>query len=461
MHPVFLPRGQGSSAVPITFVHNSNWRDLREALDPAARAFVEAVKFEPNPGRHLLLPSSAGDLAGVLFALEDPASPNKDLFRPAMLCSVLPAGAYRFATLPHDCRLAVLAFALGCYRFARYRKQEVKDLTLELPGNVDGEDLSRVVEGVYLARDLINTPANDMGPAELEEAARSLAVRHGASIRSTVGDDLITENLPLIHAVGRASARAPRLIDLSWGELDAPKIALIGKGVCFDTGGLDIKPESGMLNMKKDMGGAASMLALAHMLMDRGTKIRLRVLIPAVENAISGAAFRPRDIYRSRKGLTVEIGNTDAEGRLILADAIALADEETPALIADLATLTGAARVALGAEVPPFYTDDEELARSLAQLGADENDPLWRMPLWHPYEQLLDSKVADINNVSSVSLGGSITAALFLRRFVSRAEAWLHCDIYAWNQASKPGRPEGAECQAARALYALLAARYG
>ncbi len=383
------------------------------------------------------------------------------MFRAAALCGLLPPGAYRFANPAHDSRLAALAFALGCYRFARYRKQDGKELKLELPGNLDGEDLSRIVEGVYLARDLTNTPANDMGPPELEEAARALATRHGAAMRSIVGEDLITQNFPLIHAVGRAAARAPRLVDLTWGDPNAPRITLIGKGVCFDTGGLDIKTESGMLNMKKDMGGAASMLALAHMLMDRGTHIRLRVLIPAVENAISAAAFRPRDIYRSRKGLTVEIGNTDAEGRLILADAIALADEEEPELIADLATLTGAARVALGTDVPPFYTDDDALASALARCATSENDPLWRMPLWYPYDQLLDSKVADINNVSSVGFAGSITAALFLRRFVSRAKAWLHCDVYAWNQTAKPGRPEGAECQAARALYALLVSRHG
>jgi leucyl aminopeptidase len=461
MHPIFLPRGQTASTVPVTFIDDSSWRDLRESLDSRARAFADAAGFEPSPGRHLLLPSAEGGLAGVLFALEGSADPNKDLFRPAALCGLLPSGAYRFANSAHDCKLAALAFALGCYRFARYRKQDGKELKLELPGSVDGEDLSRIVEGVYLARDLTNTPANDMGPPELEQAARTLADRHGASMRSVVGEDLIAQNFPLIHAVGRAAARAPRLVDITWGNPHDPKITLIGKGVCFDTGGLDIKPESGMLNMKKDMGGAASMLALAHMLMDRGTNIRLRVLIPAVENAISAAAFRPRDIYRSRKGLTVEIGNTDAEGRLILADAIALADEEEPELIADLATLTGAARVALGTELPPFYTDDDELACALARCATSENDPLWRMPLWHPYEQLLDSKVADINNVSSVSFAGSITAALFLRRFVSRAKAWLHCDIYAWNQTAKPGRPEGAECQAARALYALLVARHG
>jgi leucyl aminopeptidase len=461
MHPVFLQRGQIASTIPVTFVNAASWGDIRDGLDSRARAFADACRFDPSPGRHLLLPSPEDGLSGVLFALEGGDDPNKDLFRPGALCAVLPPGAYRFANAAHDSRLAALAFALGSYRFTRYRKPDDKELKLELPGNVDGQDLTRIVEAVCLARDLTNTPANDMGPPELEEAARTLANRHGASMRSVVGNDLITENFPLIHAVGRAAARAPRLIDITWGDPNDPKITLIGKGVCFDTGGLDIKAESGMLNMKKDMGGAASMLALAHMLMDRRINIRLRVLIPAVENSISGTAFRPRDVYRSRKGLTVEIGNTDAEGRLILADAIALADEDKPELIADLATLTGAARVALGTEVPPFYTDDDELASALARCATDEIDPLWRMPLWYPYGQLLDSKVADINNVSSVSFGGSITAALFLRRFVTQAKAWLHCDIYAWNQTTRPGRPEGAECQAARALYALLVSRYG
>jgi leucyl aminopeptidase len=461
MHPIFLPRGRSVATVPVTFVNAATWRELRETLDSPARAFVDAAGFEPKAGRHCLLPSAEGGLGGILFALERPDEPNKDLFWPGALPALLPTGAYRFATLPHDARLAALAFALGAYRFARYRKQDDKELSLELPGNVDGEDLSRIVEGVTLARDLINTPANDMGPAELEAAARALAERHGAKVRTVVGDDLLKENFPLVHAVGRAAARAPRLIDLSWGEASDPKVTLIGKGVCFDSGGLDIKPESGMLNMKKDMGGAACMLALAHMLMARGIKLHLRVIIPAVENAISGASFRPRDVYRSRKGLTVEIGNTDAEGRLILADAIALADEDKPDLIADMATLTGAARVALGTEIPPFYTDDETLAGELSDCARSENDPLWRMPLWRPYEALLESKVADVNNVASGNFGGSITAALFLRRFVTAATAWLHFDIYAWTQTAKPGRPEGGECQAARALYALLVSRYG
>ena len=458
---VFVSPGSATRTVPVTFVTAATWSEARDRLDARSRAFADAAGFEPRAGRHLLLPGPDGGLAGVLFGLEDADEKSKDLLRPGALPALLPAGTYRFANAPHDARLAALSFALGCYHFARYRKAEDKEIRLELPPGVDGADLARIAEGVGLARDLINTPANDMGPAELESAARALAARHGASFRAVVGDDLVAENFPLIHAVGRAADRAPRLIDMGWGDRADPKITLIGKGVCFDTGGLDIKTESGMLNMKKDMGGAATVLALAHMLMDRGARVKLRVLLPAVENAISGAAFRPRDIYRSRKGVSVEIGNTDAEGRLILADALALADEEAPELIVDMATLTGAARVALGPEVVPFYTDDDALAAQVTRSAAAESDPLWRLPLWHPYDQMLDSKVADVNNVSAGGFAGSITAALFLRRFVSAAKAWLHCDIYAWNQTTRPGRPEGAECQGARALYHLLMARYG
>jgi leucyl aminopeptidase len=460
MHPAFLARG-AKPTVPVTFVTAATWPHHRSQLDAPSRAFAEAAGFEPKPGRHLLLPGTDGALAAVLFALENADDPLKDAFRPGALATLLPAGAYRFANAPHDPRLAALAVALGGYQFTRYRKSEDKGVELELPDGVDGDDVSRVVEGVWRARDLINTPANDMGPAELEAAARALATEHGASINVIVGDDLLAQNFPLIHAVGRAADRPPRLIDITWGDASHPKVTLVGKGVCFDTGGLDIKPSSGMLNMKKDMGGAATMLALAHMLMSRKIKLRLRVLIPAVENAIGGSAFRPRDVYRSRKGITVEIGNTDAEGRLILADAMALAEEDKPELIADMATLTGAARVALGTEVVPFYTDDDALAADLADCAKTEHDPLWRLPLWRSYDQMLESKVADTNNVSQGGFAGSITAALFLRRFATEAKAWLHCDIYAWNQTTRPGRPEGAECQAARALYALLVKRYG
>ncbi len=457
MNSIFTT-AETTTAIPIWFVNATTYPDVRERLDAPARAFADAANFEPKPGRHLLLPGADG-LGGVLFGIEAVGQPTNP-FLPGTLTSHLPDGVYRFANEPHDARLAALAFALGSYRFTRYRKSEARQVKLDPPQSVDREDLSRVVEAVTLARDLINTPANDMGPAELEAAARTLATRHGADIKSTVGQDLLTANFPLIHAVGRASERAPRLIELKWGDPGHPRVSLVGKGVCFDTGGLDIKPDSSMLNMKKDMGGAATALALAHMVMSRKLNVRLTVLIPAVENSISGAAFRPRDIYTSRKGVTVEIGNTDAEGRLVLADALALADEEKPDLIADFATLTGAARVALGPEVPAFFTDDDQLADSLMSHAATENDPLWRLPLWRPYDEMLDSKVADVNNVGSGGQAGAITAALFMRRFVS-ARSWLHFDLFAWTPSAKPGRPEGGECQAARALYALLAERYG
>jgi leucyl aminopeptidase len=447
-----------AAAIPIWFVTAANYTELRERLEPPARAYADAAGFEPKPGQCVLLPAADG-LGAVLFGLEAADDP-KNLFLPGRLPEQLPGGVYRFANEPHDTRLAALAFALGTYRFARYRKAERPQAQLDLPQGVDRDELEYTVEAVTLARDLINTPANDMGPADLEQAARALGGRHGADVTAIVGDDLLAENFPLIHAVGRAAAQPPRLIDLQWGDASRPRVTLVGKGVCFDTGGLDIKPDAAMLNMKKDMGGAATALALAHMIMAGGLKLRLRVLIPAVENAISGAAFRPRDIYPSRKGITVEIGNTDAEGRLVLADALALADEEEPALIADFATLTGAARVALGPEVPPFFTDDDKLADELARCGASENDPLWRLPLWRPYQAMLESKVADINNVGSGGQAGAITAALFMRRFVT-APSWVHFDIFAWTPSAKPGRPEGGELQAARALYALLADRYG
>jgi leucyl aminopeptidase len=455
MHPTLAARSK--TAKPIWFVTAANFKKVSAGLAARDRDFVRTAGFDPTPGRHLTLPSG-----GVLFGLET-GSAHRNPFLPGLLPGALANGAYRFANAPHDPRLATLAFALGSYRFTRYRKAKDKQVKLVVPDGVDGDDVTRIAEGVALARDLINTPANDMGPGDLEAAARALAQRHGAKFRSIVGDQLLKQNFPLIHAVGRAAdpARAPRLIELRWGKPSHPKITLVGKGVCFDTGGLDLKPESAMLIMKKDMGGAASVLACAHMIMDRRLPVSLRVLIPAVENSVSGDAFRPLDIYPSRKGLNVEIGNTDAEGRLILADALAFADEETPHLLVDMGTLTGAARVALGSELPPFYTDDEALAADVARHATAENDPLWRLPLWPRYDSMLDSKTADLNNVASGGMAGSIVCALFLKRFVSAARSWLHFDIYAWTPAARPGRPEGGECQAARALYALLCARYG
>jgi leucyl aminopeptidase len=459
MHPTFVPAGHGA-AVPVRFVSAATWEAACGNLDPAARSFAEAAGFAARAGEHLLLPAADGSLATVLFGVDAPLAGAPDRFLAGKLAGILPTGIYRFADAPEP-RLAALALALGHYRFDRYKKRDDKDLRLQVPDGVDAAALSRTVEAVTLVRDLVNTPTNDMGPVALEQAVRDLAARHGATVRAVVGDELLAQNFPLIHAVGRAADEAPRLIDLTWGDPAHPKVTLVGKGVCFDSGGLDIKPDSAMLLMKKDMGGAATVLALAHMVMDRRLPVRLRVLIPAVENAISRNAYRPRDVYPSRKGLTVEIGNTDAEGRLVLADALALADEEAPDLLIDMGTLTGAARVALGPEVPPFYTHDDGLAAELARYAEAENDPLWRLPLWRPYDAMLDSKVADLGNVGSGGFAGSIVCALFLNRFVSTAKAWLHLDIYAWNPSAKPARPEGGECQAARALDALLAARYG
>ena len=457
MHPVFANAGK-SQAIPIWFVHTGNFDAVRKKLGNSEQAFIGTAGFEPKPGRSLLLPSGNGKLAGVLFGIESTNDPDLDRFRPGQLAALLPAGTYRFANEPHDTRLAALAFALGGYQFSRYRKSEARNLRLVFPEGVDGDTISHVVEGVTLCRDLTNMPSNDMGPAELEAAARALAKKHSARIQVISGAAL-SKNFPLVHAVGAGSARAPRLIDMTWGKTGDPKITLVGKGVCFDTGGLDIKPDTGMLNMKKDMGGAATALALAHMVMADRLKVRLRVIIPAVENAISGTSFRPRDVYVSRKGISVEIGNTDAEGRLILADALTLAEDDKPSLLIDFATLTGAARVALGPDVPPFFTDDDALADELMRAAAAESDPLWRLPLWRPYSSMLDSKVADLNNVGSGGQAGAITAALFLRRFVN-TKAWVHFDIFAWTPTAKPGRPEGAECQSARALHALLCSRY-
>lgn len=449
-----------ASAIPIAFVTKSGWDTLRETLPPMQRQFATASGFAAKPGACLALPAPDGLIAQVLFGLEDEGAKSRDPFRPGALPGLLPAGVYRFANAPHDARLAALAFALGSYRFGRYRKADRPDVRLVPPDGVDVAEITRIADAAMLARDLINTPANDMGPEELAAAAQALAAEFGASFNCIVGDALKAQNFPLIHAVGMASNRAPRLIDIGWGDPVHPKVTLVGKGVCFDTGGLDLKPSSGMLIMKKDMGGAANVLALARMVMAARLKVRLRVLIPAVENAVSGNAFRPLDIFHSRKGISVEIGNTDAEGRLVLADALALADEEKPDLLIDLGTLTGAARVALGPDLPPFYTNDERLAADVARCAAGENDPLWRMPLWPAYDSWLDSKTADITNAPSGTFAGSITCALFLQRFVEHAGSWLHVDIYAWTPTAKPARPEGGECQAARALYKLLSERY-
>ena len=452
MHAIFALASERSTSIWFT--------PSGEALPEPARGWAEACGFEPGAGKHLLVPDDQGRLAGVVFGVEKDGAKNRNPFLAGKLAGALPAGTYRFEGAVADVRLAALGFALSAYRFSRYRKAEERLVRIALPEGVDAAALTRTVEAVALGRDLVNTPANDLGPQELEDAIRTLAAVHGADVSSVVGEDLLAQNFPLVHAVGRASPRAPRIVDLTWGEASHPKITLVGKGVTFDTGGLDIKPSSAMLLMKKDMGGSAAMIALAAMVMGAKLPVRLRLIVGAVENSIAGDAFRPGDVIPSRKGLSVEIGNTDAEGRLVLADALALADEEAPEILVDAATLTGAARVALGPDLPPLYTDDDSFADDLLRHASAEHDPLWRMPLWNPYDDLLSSKIADLNHISSGPFAGSITAALFLRRFVEKAETFAHLDIYAWNPSAKPGRPEGGEVQTARALMALLTERY-
>lgn len=449
------------TAIPIWFVNRDNAEAAIAVLDEEERAWIHANGFEPLAGRHLLIPAQDGSIARVLFGLESADAKNRDLLLPGKLASLLPAGTYRFSNSPYDPRLATLSWLTSSYSFGRYKQPTAKLAKLVIPEGVDGESLSNIADALRLGRDLINTPANDLGPAELEQAFRAAATRFGAEAKSIVGEDLLTQGFPMIHAVGRASPRAPRLLDMEWGNPEHPKVTLVGKGVCFDTGGLNIKPESGMLLMKKDMGGAASVLATAAILIGAGAKVRLRVLIPAVDNSISGSAFRPGDVLPTRKGITVEIGNTDAEGRLVLGDALALADEEAPDLLVDMATLTGAARVAVGPDLPALFTDDDGLASELAAHGLAEGDPMWRLPLWRPYAPMLDSKIADVNHISSGPFAGSITAALFLTRFVEKAKAYAHLDMYCWNNSTKPGRPEGGEVMVARALSSLVIARYG
>jgi len=431
-------------------------------MSPLAVAFAAAQGFRAEPGRILTVPAQDGSMAGVLFG-DDTGSARPDPFLAGKLSTGLPPGDYRLEGLaPDRAAGAALAFALGSYRFTRYRTGGAANASrprLQVPDGADGADCLRIAEAVAFGRDLVNTPANDLGPQDLAEAARALAARYGAAFTETVGDDLLAAGFPMVHAVGRASSRPPRLVDITWGDPSHPRITLVGKGVCFDTGGLNIKPDASMLLMKKDMGGAAAALAAARMIMDAGLRVRLRVLVPAVENAISGSAFRPGDVLQSRKGLSVEIGNTDAEGRLILADALALAAEESPDMLVDFATLTGAARVALGPDLPPFYTDDDALAAAITSAALAVNDPVWRMPLWTPYDTMLDSKVADLNHISGGAFAGSITAALFLRRFVAPVHAWVHFDIFGWTPADKPGRPAGGEVQAARLVYRLVADR--
>ncbi len=445
-----------TTALPVWLVPADGLAARLADLGPAVAAFARASAFEGGAGTLLAVPDADGAIAGALFGLGRRGDAARTPFLIGKLASTLPLGIWRLDGPLEDATLATLAFALESYRFRRYKASPARDIRLVVPEGVDRAEIERTAQAVFLARDLVNTPANDLGPAELTGAVRDLFEAAGGRVGEIVGDELLAANFPLVHAVGNGSDRPPRLIDATWGEASAPKVTLVGKGVVFDSGGLDIKPDSAMLLMKKDMGGAANALALASMIIGAGLPVRLRLIVPAVENSVSGRAFRPGDVVRSRKGPTVEIGNTDAEGRLVLADALALADEEAPDLLIDLATLTGAARVALGPDIPPFYTDDEALAADLAVAAAETFDPLWRLPLWPGYRAMLDGKIADLNNAPAGGFAGSITAALFLQRFVEATRAWVHVDIFAWTPTARPGRPEGGEAQAIRALFRVI-----
>ncbi len=433
--------------------------DWRNTAPPAHAAWAEATGFAARAGELCLLPGPEGRPDGALFGLGSAAEAGRHRFALASAAASLPAGSvWRLAGLGTGAEAeAALGWLLAAYRFERYRSaaQGTEPARLVAPAGIDAARIESIAEAEFLTRDLINTPACDMGPAALEAAFRDLAVRFGATVAVTAGEDLLAANLPLIHAVGRAAADAPRLLDLVWGPQDAPKLTLVGKGVCFDTGGLNLKPGESMGLMKKDMGGAATAMGLAQMIMALELRLRLRLLVPAVENAVAGNAFRPQDILRARNGLTVEVNNTDAEGRLVLADALALAAEEAPDCLVSLATLTGAARVALGPDIAPFYTDDEPLAAAIAAAGVRVADPVWRMPLHAPYEAKIEPGIADLDNAPKGGMAGSITAALFLRRFAGR-QRFVHFDIYAWSPEAQPGRPKGGVSQGARALLEAL-----
>ncbi|MCP4386254.1 MAG: leucyl aminopeptidase family protein [Hyphomicrobiales bacterium] len=456
--PDCLVADPSTSSLPVHAVSPETLEPFLAGPGAGAAEWVAAAGFKAAAGSILALPGPEGRLSGFLFGL----GPQAD--RPPLLAGFLatrlPAGVYGLESGFDDPAQATLAFAMGAYRFIRYRAGE-PGARLVIPPGVDAEQVSRIADGVALTRDLVNTPANDLGPAELADAVSELAGRHGASL-SVIDGEALANGFPLIHIVGAGASphRAPRLIDMQWGDAANPKVTLVGKGVCFDTGGLDLKPAANMLMMKKDMGGAGNVIGLAHLIMATGLPVRLRVLVPAVENAVSDRAFRPGDVFRARNGLNVEIGNTDAEGRLVLADALTLASEDSPDLVIDMATLTGAARAALGPDIVPVYTTDDTLAGDIARHGDRVADPVWRMPLWPGYRSMLDSKVADINNAGASPFAGSITAALFLSRFLPEEIVWLHADIFAWNPIAKPARPVGGEAQAIRAIYAMLSERY-
>ena len=437
----------------LRLVAGADYERAVEALPSALRPL--AAGFEGKPGQAVSFP--AGHEVDAWLGIGD----GRDAFALGAAAKTLAEGAWRIEALPGtwDATLAATAWVLGGYSFTLYKSQTRAPARLVPPQGADAAEAEAIVRSVVLTRDLVNTPADRMGPEGLEIAFRELADGFGARVNVARGDDLLAQNYPMIHAVGRAAAEAPRLLELEWGEPEHPRVAIVGKGVCFDSGGLDLKAAQYMRLMKKDMGGAANAMGLARMIMAAKLPVRLHLLVPAVENAVGAGAFRPGDILTSRKGLTVEVDNTDAEGRLVLADALARATEEKTDLLLDFATLTGAARVALGPEVAPFYTDDDALAADLAKAASAVADPVWRMPLWNGYETDIDGEISDIVNSTVMPMAGSITAALFLRRFVGEAK-WMHFDIFAWNPKDRPGRPKGGDMHAARAVYQMLKERF-
>jgi leucyl aminopeptidase len=454
-----------TGALPLWLISEGELTAWQGARDAATRSWLAALRFRAERHQLIVIPDTSGTPRSAVLGLGALAAiGDLDPWSLAGAPERLPPGAWRIETplTREPATAAALGWAIGGYRFDRYRstpKTAVGGALLVPPAEADMDYVHNASGALAMARDFINTAAADMNPAVLAQEASTLAQRLGATAAIVEGDEL-SRAYPAVHAVGRAAAHAPRLIDLRWGETTHPRVTLVGKGVCFDSGGLDLKPAAGMLLMKKDMGGAACALALARMIMQARLAVRLRVLIPAVENAVSGDAYRPGDVLRTRRGITVEVGNTDAEGRLVLCDGLAAAADDEPDLIVDLATLTGAARVALGPDLPALYGTREETVAALLRHGRRLNDPLWHMPLWNGYDEDLASKVADVNNVSTSTFAGSIIGALFLRRFVAPEQDWLHVDLYAWNGKERPGRPVGAEPQAVRALYALIAERY-
>lgn len=437
----------------IHLIAQDELKDWLKGQPIAVRRWLEASAFDGAPGRFALLPDDKKGVGGVVVGIDK----SDMLWSCAALPLSLPFGRYRIETdlSAQDASAVALGWRLGTYRFDRYKSFDADFSSLVWPTQADQHAVLGMADAIFLTRDLINTPAEDLGPAELAEAAKALAKTHKGKFKAIVGDDLLKKNYPSIHAVGRAAEKTPRLIDLKWGS-KGPKITLVGKGVCFDSGGLDLKPSGGMKMMKKDMGGSAHVLGLASMIMAAKLPVRLRVLIPAVENAVSGNAFRPLDVLDTRKGLTVEVGNTDAEGRLVLSDALTEACSETPDLLIDFATLTGAARVALGTDLPAMFCNNDDVAAMLLRHGEVEGDPVWRMPLHKPYRRQLESKVADLSNISNGPYGGAITAALFLEHFVEGATPWVHFDVMAWNLGARPGRPEGGEAMGVRATFCMI-----